>query len=469
MCSSVLISAPQGRSGKTTVSLALCALLRRRGLSVQPFKKGPDYIDPSWLSGAAGRSCRNLDLFFMPEETLLASFRQACQGADMALIEGAMGLYDGLDSAGWGSTAHLARLLNVPVILVVNATRMTGSIAAMVMGYQHFQPDVKIAGVILNNVSGSRHQRKLTTAVEEYCHIPVVGSIPRDTDLSVRERHLGLIPFPEAEKPDSTIERICRKLEPHLDIDRILTIAHSFEAAPRIPVTGFKSKPTLVKIGVMRDRVFNFYYPENLEALSRAGAELVFIDSLQDRLPEVDGLYIGGGFPELFLKELEANRLLRSDIADAIEHGLPVYAECAGLMYLCRGIRWQGQRHEMVGIIPAEVELSARPQGHGYVKAEVVEKNPYFPVGLTLRGHEFHHSKLSKSDGVKFAYRIRQGHGIDGEVDGIIYKNVLAAYTHLHALSIPEWAESFVSLASGERKRPMTRGAEKLMMTAKSI
>jgi len=456
ICSSVLISAPQGRSGKTVVSLALCALLRRRGLSVQPFKKGPDYIDPSWLTGAAGRSCRNLDLFFMPEETLLASFQQACQGADVALIEGAMGLYDGLDSAGWGSTAHLARLLNVPVILVVNAARMTGSIAAMVMGYQRFQPDVKIAGVILNNVSGSRHERKLTTAVEQYCHIPVVGSIPRDTDLYMAERHLGLIPFPEAEKPESTVERICRKLEPHLNIDSILTIAHSFEAAPRIPLTGFKNKTSLAKIGVMLDRVFNFYYPENLEALGRAGADLVFIDSLQDRLPDVDGLYIGGGFPELFLEELEANRLLRLDIANAIEDGLPVYAECAGLMYLCRSIRWQGQWHEMVGIIPAEVDMSVRPQGHGYVKAEVIEENSYFPVGLTLRGHEFHHSKLSKLDGVKFAYRIRQGHGIDGEVDGIIYKNVFAAYTHLHALSIPGWAEAFVSLASQERKCPST-------------
>jgi cobyrinic acid a,c-diamide synthase len=392
----------------------------------------------------------------MPEETVLASFRQACQGADVALIEGAMGLYDGLDSAGWGSTAHLARLLNVPVILVVNAARMTGSIAAMVMGYQHFQPDVEIAGVILNNVSGSRHERKLTTAVEQYCRIPVVGSIPRDTDLCVRERHLGLIPFPEAEKAGSTVERICRKLEPHLNIDGILNIARSFEVTAAIPLTGFKNKASLAKIGVMLDRVFNFYYPENLEALSRAGADLVFIDSLQDRLPEVDGLYIGGGFPELFLKELVANRSLRSDIANAIEDGLPVYAECAGLMYLCRSIIWQGQRHKMVGIIPAEVDLSVRPQGHGYVEAEVIQKNPYFPIGLTLRGHEFHHSKLSKLGDVKFAYRIRRGHGIDGEVDAIIYKNVFAAYTHLHALSIPEWAESFVSLASKERKSPLT-------------
>jgi cobyrinic acid a,c-diamide synthase len=392
----------------------------------------------------------------MPEETLSASFQQACQEADVALIEGAMGLYDGLDSAGWGSTAHLARLLNVPIILVVNAARMTGSIAAMVMGYQHFQPDVKIAAVILNNVSGSRHERKLTTAVEQYCHIPVVGSIPRDTDLSVKERHLGLIPFPEAEKPESTIELICRKLEPHLNIDGILTIARSFEITPVISLTGFKNKASLARVGVMLDRVFNFYYPENLEALSRAGADLVFIDSLQERLPEIDGLYIGGGFPELFLKELEANRSLRLDIANAIEDGLPVYAECAGLMYLCRGISWHGQRHEMVGIIPAEVDLSVRPQGHGYVEAEVIQENPYFPIGLTLRGHEFHHSKLLKLGNVKYAYRIRRGHGIDGAVDGIIYKNAFAAYTHIHALSIPEWAEAFVSLASQERKSPLT-------------
>ena len=211
----------------------------------------------------------------------------------------------------------------------------------------------------------------------------------------------------------------------------------------------------------MLDPVFSFYYPDNLEALSLAGAELVFINSLQHRLPEIDGLYLGGGFPEFFLESLEANRELRHDIADAVEDGLPVYAECAGLMYLCQGIRWQGRYHEMVGAIPAEVEIAHHPRGHGYVVAEVTAENPLFPVGLTLRGHEFHHSKLVKAEGLKFAYRMRRGHGIDGKVDGVIYKNVFAAYTHLHALGVPQWAEAFVSLASQEQKCQPSLSASK--------
>jgi cobyrinic acid a,c-diamide synthase len=202
----------------------------------------------------------------------------------------------------------------------------------------------------------------------------------------------------------------------------------------------------------MFDQVFNFYYPENLEALKEAGAELLTINSLKDRLPPIDGLYIGGGFPEFFLEELEANRALRQDIAEAVEDGLPVYAECAGLMYLCRKIHWQGQSYEMVGVIPAEVQVSEKPEGHGYVIAEIIDENPLFPTGLAIRGHEFHHSKVSIKNDVKFAYQIRRGHGIDGKRDGILYKNMFAAYTHLHSLGTPCWAEAFVSLAAREGK-----------------
>ncbi len=450
----ITIAAPHGRSGKTIVSLGLCAILRRRGLIVQPFKKGPDYIDPSWLTAAAGRSCRNLDAVLMPEGTLRASFQRASSGAGLALIEGAMGLYDGFDACGWGSTAWIARILHSPVILVVNAARMTRSIAALVGGYQHFEPETNIAGVILNNVSGSRHQRKLVEAIEQYCSIPVLGSILRDPALNIGERHLGLIPFTESEEAASIVERIRQKLEPSLDTDGILAIARTAKASGMADFTEPEKKPAAVRVGVMRDRVFNFYYPENLEALRQAGADLVFIDSLQERaLPDVDALYIGGGFPELFLKELEANNHLRQDIVRAVESYLPVYAECAGLMYLCRGIRWHNDMHEMVGVIPAEVELCQRPQGHGYVMAEVAEENPFFPTGQTLWGHEFHHSRLLQSDGLKFAYRMRRGQGVDGCVDGIVYKNVLAAYTHLHALGVPQWAESLVSLAKERLSR----------------
>lgn len=458
VCPRVVVAAPQGHSGKTLASIALCAGLKHRGLSVQPFKKGPDYIDPSWLSAAAGRSCHSLDAVLMPEEALLASFRHSCQGADIAIVEGAMGLYDGVDSGDGGSTAQVSRLLRCPVIMVVNTARMTQSVAAMVSGYQHFQTDVNIAGVILNNVSGSRHERKLVAAVEGHCGIPVLGSIPRDDGLGIGERHLGLVPYREMGRR-SAIAEILRRLQGRLDLDGVLDIAGR---AGNLPgrVAGPRRKAAAARIGVIFDRVFTFYYPENLEALAQAGAELVFIDSIHDRkLPEIDGLYIGGGFPEMFLPELEANRQLRDDIARSVEGNLPVYAECAGLMYLCRGIKWQGRRGEMVGVIPAEVEMRARPQGHGYAQVEVACENPLFPVGLRFWGHEFHHSALVEHGEFKFAYRLLRGKGIEGGMDGLVYKNVLAAYTHLHALGVPQWAEGFVALACRNRYSPTGKGA----------
>jgi cobyrinic acid a,c-diamide synthase len=475
----LLISSPQGRSGKTIVTVGLCDVLKRRGLSIQPFKKGPDYIDPSWLTVAAGRSCRNLDLFLIPEDRLFLSFHRSCEGVNVAIVEGAMGLYDGVDSRG--TTAEIARLLNIPVLLVVNTTRMTGSIAAMVMGYQHFRRDVPIAGVILNYVSGARHESKLRNAVEQYCGIPVVGSIPKDQDLRIMERHLGLIPSSESGEAEKLVEGIGRKLESRLDLDNILSIARS-PKAPQIPSLLLKKRKTKkfplplgkrvsgtartkrVRIGVIRDRAFNFYYPENLEALADEGAQLFFLNSFKDRLPEVDGLYIGGGFPEFFLRELEGNRGLRRDIAEAIQRGLPVYAECAGLMYLCRSISWQNRSYKMVGVISSEIQLSERPEGHGYVVAQVMSENPIFPVGLTVRGHEFHHSSLLKLDNLPFAYRIKRGRGIAGQRDGIVYKNLFASYVHLHALGTPEWAEGFISLALKEKRnsRRVDRAKDKV-------
>jgi len=453
---SLLISSPQGRSGKTIVTIGLCNVLKRKGLSVQPFKKGPDYIDPSWLTVATGRSCRNLDLFLIPKDRLLHSFHRSCEGVNLAIVEGAMGLYDGLDSHG--TTAEIACLLNLPILLVVNTSRMTTSIAAMVKGYQLFQTDIKIAGVILNYVSGRRHEEKLRGAVEQHCGIPVVGSIPRDPDLQIAERHLGLIPSLESDGAVSLVERIGKKLEPHFDLEGILAIAKEFRLQRSVPFPSGErneegeDQPIKAKIGIMRDRAFNFYYPENLEALKKEGAQLLFINSFVDRLPEVDGLYFGGGFPEFFLEDLEKNRELRKDIARAIEDGLPVYAECAGLMYLCRSIHWQGRSYEMVGIIPAKVQLSEKPEGHGYAVVEVIDENPFFPVGLTLRGHEFHHSSLSRPEELRFAYQVKRGQGIHHQLDGIVYKNLFASYVHLHALGTPEWARGFVSLASKEKR-----------------
>jgi cobyrinic acid a,c-diamide synthase len=444
----LVVAAPNGRSGKTTAALGLAALCTRRGLAVQPFKKGPDFIDPSWLSAAAGRACRNLDLFLMGEEGVITAFALGARRADLALVEGAMGLYDGTDLEGSGSTANVARLLNAPVLLVLDASRMTRTAAAIVQGLQHFEPGIRIAGVILNHVSGARHEKMLRDALRQYCGLPVLGALPRDEALKIPERHLGLVPRGENQALDPALTAIRDAVEAHVDIDQVLTIARS--APPLASPTGKDTAPAApsVRIGVALDRAFTFYYPENLESLRAAGAELAFLDTLEDaHLPAVDALYIGGGFPELFLNELEANESLRSEIRAAIKSGLPVYAECGGLMYLARQIRWNGRCAQMVGALPCDVELGAKPQGHGYVAVQVVRENPWFAFGTQLRGHEFHHSRLTSLGDVAFAYRVSRGNGIDGARDGLVHKNVIASYMHLHAASTPQWAERMVDMA----------------------
>lgn len=451
----LVVAAPHGRSGKTTITVGLVGALAARGLRVQPFKKGPDYIDPSWLTGAGGRSCRNLDLFMMGEEAILAGFCHATEDADIAIVEGAMGLYDGLDLEGTGSTAQVARILSAPVLLVVDATRMTRSVAALVSGYQHFEPDVNVAGVILNNVARSRHEKILVGAIERYCGIPVLGCVPKKADLSIPDRHLGLVPRGEDDRLVPALEVAREAAAQYLDLDRIMEIGASAPPMPCPSPILSAVRAESATIGVFLDRVFSFYYPENLEALERAGARLHYIDSLADpALPEVDALYIGGGFPELFMGELEANRSLRQDIRAKVEGGLPVYAECAGLIYLSRRVRWGERSAEMVGVLPCEVEMTGRPQGHGYAVAEVVADTPFFPRGAVLKGHEFHNTRILSLDRAKveLSYRLHRGSGIDSDGnDGLRVGNVLASYVHLHALSAPGWAESFVELAARYR------------------
>lgn len=491
-CPRLVVAAPQGRSGKTTITLGLVAALSERGLAVQPFKKGPDYIDPSWLTGAGGRPCRNLDLFMMEEAAALAAFCRGARGADVAIVEGAMGMYDGLDLEGTGSTAQLARLLAAPIILVVDTTRMTRSVAAMVSGYQRFEPDVNVAGVILNKVARSRHEKMLVGAIERYCQIPVLGCVPKREELSIPDRHLGLVPRAEDDELVPAIESARHLATRYLDLDRVLAIARS---APLLVgenvLVGFGGSPNdisssasvrsegggpggatpwqglgcpeempssaSVKIAVLLDRVFTFYYPENLEALESAGAELVYVDSLTDpALPEADGLYVGGGFPEVFMEQLEANRSLREDIRRRVRGGLPVYAECAGLIYLSRRVRWGERSAEMVGVLPCEIEMTGKPQGHGYAAAEVVADSPFFRRGEVLKGHEFHNTRVSALDGsrVCFSYRLTRGSGVDAEHnDGLLLGNVLASYVHLHAAAVPMWAGRFVEAARSYRGR----------------
>lgn len=449
----VVVSAIQGRSGKTTATAAIIAGVVRRGLAVQAFKKGPDFIDPSWLGRVAGRPCRNLDPFLMDAATIVASFDRHTTGADVAVIEGAMGLFDGVDLAGSGSTAQLARVLGAPVILVINAARMTRSAAAVILGCREMDRELHLAGVIFNNVARPRHADMLRRAVEHYTGVRVLGTIPRKRAFDIPDRHLGLVPAWEDERLHAALEALAVEAEAHLDLDGILAVAG--QASPlAVPERPLYPPPVArgdITVGFFRDRAFSFYYPENLEALEAAGARLLAIDALRDGLPPVEALYIGGGFPEVMAAELEANVSLREAVRRGVAAGLPVYAECGGLMYLGRSITWRGRTYAMSGALPFDVDLDERPRGHGYMVVEVVEENPFFPPGQLIKGHEFHHSHLTglAAGEIRFAYRVCRGYGIDGLHDGLVYRNVLASYNHLHALATPEWAPSLVRRAAG--------------------
>ncbi len=452
----LVIGAPHGRSGKTTFTLGLLRAFARQGMAVQPFKKGADYIDTSWHTAAAGCTSRNLDSFFMRKQEICSSVSNQSFGKAITIIEGAMGLYDGLDLQGSSSTAEIAKITRSPVLFVIDATRMTRSIAAMVMGYQHFDPNVQIVGVVLNKVARARHEKIARQAIEEFCKIPVVGAIPKDVNLCIPDRHLGLVTKGEMVETDKLLDYFADVISANVDLQKVLTLAQSAPDLPLFKETHvpnlekYTLKSQIPKIGVIQDAAFSFYYPENLEALKKLGADVIPINSLIDsHLPgDLDGLYIGGGFPEVFAAELEKNTALRSDIRKAGEKGLPIYAECGGLMYLGRSIQTSSQNFEMVGLLPLDSQMESKPQGHGYTIMEANSDQNWFAEETEIKGHEFHNSRVINLDPyVKFGLNVKRGHGIDGQHDGICYKNVFAAYNHIHALGCPEWAERMVTLA----------------------
>ncbi|MEO8332594.1 MAG: cobyrinate a,c-diamide synthase [Gallionella sp.] len=445
----MLISAAHKSSGKTMVSIGLCTALRKRGHQVQPFKKGPDYIDPMWLSLASGHACRNLDLYLMERDDIVSTFEQ--HSAEINLVEGNKGLYDGLALDGSNSNAALATLLDLPVFLVIDARGMTRGIAPLILGYQAFDRDINIAGVILNNLGGSRHEAKLRAVIEHYTDVPVIGAIHHDERLSIVERHLGLMPSNESEAASAMVKQIGDVIETAVDLDRLLALSSReplvapHKAEVRALPCGDK-----VTIGVARDRAFAFYYADDLDALVAAGAEIIPFDSLSDsQLPDVDALYIGGGFPEVFAAKLEKNVTLRNQIKQAIATGMPVYAECGGLMYLSRSIVYQGRSYQMVGAIPGDVQMHDKPIGRGYVHLAENATHPWPRRGAPdrqIRAHEFHYSSLENlPKDSQFAYHVTRGHGINGHQDGLILNNLLASYTHLRTIGSCYWAERFVA------------------------
>ncbi len=454
----VVVSAAHKSSGKTTIAVGLCAALARRGLVVQPFKKGPDYIDPMWLAAAAGRPCHNLDYYTMTEPEIRATFSRHAHGADISVIEGNKGLYDGLHLDGSTSNAALAAVLGAPVVLVIDARGMTRGIAPLILGYQAFDRDVRIAGVILNKIGGSRHEGKLRAIIEHYTDVPVIGAVHRDSRLQIAERHLGLIPSNETAAARAKIDTVADAVAEDVDLEAVLAVAATAAplAAPTVPRPAAQYRD--VAIGIARDSAFGFYYPGDLEALEAAGATLVPIDmTAQVRLPPVDGLFIGGGFPETHMAALEANGALRAAVREALAAGLPAYAECGGLMYLARSLTWNGETRSMAGVIPGDAVMHPTPQGRGYVRLRETGRGPWPLVDGAgapgeLPAHEFHYSRLENLQGRPvFAYEVLRGYGIDGRHDGLVIGNLLASYTHLRDVEANRWAQRFVAFVRARK------------------
>jgi cobyrinic acid a,c-diamide synthase len=453
----VVIAGLRGGSGKTLFTMGLLAAYRDRGRAVVPFKKGPDYIDAAWLGLASGSDCYNLDPYLMSREQVLSTYLRHTEGVDGAIIEGNRGLYDGVDEEGTYSTAELAKAIRAPVVVVVDATKTTRTAAAMVLGLRSLDPQVDIRGVVLNHVAGSRHERILRRSIEQFAGVRVLGSVPRLEGFPFPERHLGLVPPQEHGIQCDVLRMASRAVRENVDLEGIWEVAREAGYLPEVHLYRGRAaqRPERgLRVGVIRDAAFHFYYPDNLEALEEQGAQLVEINALESRvLPPLDGLYIGGGFPEIFAERLADNAALRTAIRDAAADGLPIYAECGGLMYLGKSLRTNGKDYPMVGALPLVTEFRQRPQGHGYTSLQTVGENPFFTVGLVVRGHEFHYSRIVslEESSVRFAFRVERGAGVDGKREGILRGNTLATYTHLHALSCGAWGQGVVEGAARRR------------------
>jgi len=436
----IVIAGTHSGCGKTTIASGLMAALTERGLRVQPFKTGPDFIDPTHHSITCGRVSRTLDPFMMGETGVLRTFASVSGDADIAVIEGAMGLFDGIDGTDIASTAHVARILRAPVILVVDAYAASRSVHAVVRGFQTFDPRIRIAGIIFNRLGSEKHREMIAT--EEF--VPALGWISHQRGSEVESRHLGLVMAHESDRM-RTYGRIVRE---SCDINAILDIARS---APLLTVSPATKTPVINKqvvIGVARDDAFCFYYQENLDRLVRAGAEIRFFSPMQDTLPEVDALYLGGGYPELHAKKLEDSRC-RHAIHDLADKGMPIYGECGGLMYLCGSVALD-RDYQMAGVLPASVEMTKTIQALGYVKGSYTGRHGLWAGSISLRGHEFHYSRVACDPDARFSIRLVPGEGIQDGKDGLTEQNAIGAYTH--AYFSDAFCRRFVAAAADFRR-----------------
>ncbi|KUG19369.1 MAG: Ni-sirohydrochlorin a,c-diamide synthase [Methanomicrobiaceae archaeon] len=447
----LLIAGDRSGSGKTSITLAIAALLSK-SQKVQTFKVGMDYIDPSYLTGVTGRPCRNLDGFVMDPAHIRMIFDHGCRDADVALVEGVRGLYEGAEAlSNRGSTAEIARELDLNVILVVNARSITRSAAALVKGFLAFDPGVRISGVIANNITGDRHRQKTVRAIEHYCGIPVIGTIPHTAAMELTMRHLGLIPYLEGighTEFSERIEAITGIIGEHIDLDRLLALAGEYTPSTR-PSPLDSPGGADVRIGVALDEAFNFYYADLFDVLRALGAECVPYSPIRDRLPDADGYILGGGYPELFGKELEANAPAREALFEASRNGTPIYAECGGLIYLTDRLLLQkgfsgSERdfeYEMCGVFSGQTSMPAR-RALGYVVGMSAADSPL--GAASFRGHEFHYSDVALEPGTRYAYRLTRGSGIRDAKDGAVRDRTIASYTHLHPVTSLDMFGHFV-------------------------
>ncbi|MEN8198880.1 MAG: cobyrinate a,c-diamide synthase [Thermodesulfobacteriota bacterium] len=455
MTKGIVVAGLAGGSGKSVVAVGLTAALARQGREVVPFKKGPDYIDAGWLKLAAGRSCYNLDPYLMEEEAIKRSFLEhACQG-DVVILEGNRGLFDGVNPEGGYSTAELALALNLPILLVVNCTKTTRTVAAMVLGCMKLDERIDIRGVVLNQIGTRRHQSIVTQAVEKYTGLPVLGAIPRMKRDIFPMRHLGVTPHQEYEGSEQAMELLADTATEHLDLDRIQDVMAQVGERKKA-AAGKNPAQKNLRIGLLMDAAFQFYYSENLEALEQDGAELVPINAMEDEaLPELDGLYIGGGFPETSAGALSGNELFRQSVKQAAEDGLPIYAECGGLIYLGKSIELEGKVYPLADVFPVRFGMSGKPQAHGYSIFAADRENPFYEKQAEVKGHEFRYSTILEWQGNEddLALKMARGVGFVGGRDGLTRKNVLALYTHVHALGTPEWAGNFLKRCRQEKEK----------------
>ncbi|MBU0754775.1 MAG: hydrogenobyrinic acid a,c-diamide synthase (glutamine-hydrolyzing) [Planctomycetes bacterium] len=455
-CPRLLIAGTSGDSGKTVVTLGLARAFARQGLEVTAFKKGPDFIDAAWLSAASGRTARNLDTFLARPQTVKRSFIDHAVQNGVNLIEGNRGLHDGMDVRGSHSSAALSKLIQSPIILVQDVRKTTRSAVAFVLGSRLMDEDLEIAGVILNRLGTARQEDLIRRVFKAHCDVPVLGALPRFSPRhGIPMRHLGLITPQEKRSWESQIDHLADVMEARVDLKRLLKIARkapALEGTRKVVSWHSDGCENKVRICYFSDSAFTFYYPENLEALKSAGADLIPVSALHAReLPACDGLYIGGGFPETHAAALSKNSAFRRSLFKAAERGLPVYAECGGLVYLSDSLAWEGKVYPMAGVFPIPFVMEKKPQGHGYARALVDGNNPFFEKGTVLKGHEFHYSRPEKW-AMKSIFEIKRGTGCGKQRDGLLRWNVLGTYVHIHATGCPAWAQGMVQAAKRHRK-----------------